>query len=76
MILVTDNTPYHHKRIIGSLASLAKKQLVEMTNKHNVEHMYLPFSFNERVNLAATEDNDTDLQDRRDCLRIIFNPEE
>ena len=30
MVLVADNVPYHHKRKIGSLASLSKAKLVDL----------------------------------------------
>ncbi len=42
MVLVADNAPYHHKREIGSLASLSKKKLVELMMKHSVEYIDLP----------------------------------
>jgi hypothetical protein len=29
MVLVADNAPYHHKRVIGSLASVSKNKIVD-----------------------------------------------
>jgi hypothetical protein len=42
MVLVADNAPYHHKREIGSLASLTKSQLVDLMTKHEVNYVDLP----------------------------------
>jgi hypothetical protein len=37
LVFAADNAPYHHKRVIGSLASLTKKKLIEVMVKHEVE---------------------------------------
>jgi hypothetical protein len=73
MILVADNAAYHHKRVIGSLASLSKKKLIEMMVKYNVEYIDLPLT-DSRLDFA--NDDDETIEDRGDCLRIPFNPEE
>ena len=52
MILVADNAPYHHKRDIGSLGSLSKKQMLELMRKHNVEWLDLPLTTDERLDLV------------------------
>jgi transposase len=72
MILVADNAAYHHKRVIGSLASLSKKKLIEMM-VNDVDYIDLPLT-ESRLDYA-TDDND-DIEDRGDCIRIPFDPEE
>ena len=72
MVLVADNAPYHHKRIIGSLASVNKKNMVEMMVEHGVEYLDLPLVSEAREELAASESEDNDVQDRGDCVRIDF----
>jgi len=42
MVLVMDNAAYHHKRPIGSLASIKKKDLVNLMSEHQVEYINLP----------------------------------
>jgi ribosomal protein L30E len=44
MVLVADNAPYHHKRVIGSLASVSKKKIVEMMVEHSVKYINLPLT--------------------------------
>jgi hypothetical protein len=42
MVLVADNAPYHHKREIGSLASLTKSKLIDMMEEHEVDFIDIP----------------------------------
>jgi hypothetical protein len=42
MLLIQDNAPYHHKRGIPSLATLTKKQLLDLAVEHEVEYLDLP----------------------------------
>ena len=44
MVLVSDNAPYHHKRVIGSLGSLSKTQLVSLCVEHGIEYIDLPLT--------------------------------
>jgi len=76
MVLVADNAPYHHKRIIGCLGNLSKKQTVELMVHHGVEYIDLPYTYETRESLAATEGDNEEVQDRGDCVRIFFHPEE
>jgi hypothetical protein len=73
MVLVADNAPYHHKRVIGSLASLTKKKLIEMMVKHDVEYIDLPLTDSR---LEHANDENEAIEDRGDCIRIAFDPEE
>jgi hypothetical protein len=73
MILVADNAAYHHKRVIGSLASLSKKNLIEMMAKHDVDYIDLPLT---KLRLDYANDDHDNIDDRGDCIRIPFNPEE
>ena len=76
MLLVADNAPYHHKRNIGSLASLSKKQLVELIAKHKVEYVDLPITSDSRLELANLEEDDENVQNRGEVVRIIFCKDE
>ena len=74
MILVADNAPYHHKRKIGSLASLSKKQIIDLMVQHEVEWLELPLNdlrleYLETLNETAREEID-----RGDCIQIAFDP--
>jgi hypothetical protein len=73
MILVANNAPYHHKRMIGSLASLTKKKLIELMIEHNFEYVDLPLT---DCRLEFANDDNNDIEDRGDCIRIPFNPEQ
>lgn len=53
--MIADNAPYHHKREIGSLASLKKANLVNLMVKHNVEYVDLPMTSTGRYELAEKE---------------------
>jgi transposase len=44
MVLLADNAPYHHKRVIGSLASLSKKKIADIMVEHEVETIDLPIN--------------------------------
>ena len=70
---MADNAPYHHKRVIGSLASLTKKGMVQMMVSHSIEYVDLPFTNDNRYDLDLVYD---DAQDRGDCIRIDFNTDE
>ena len=78
IVLVADNAPYHHSREIDSLASLTKKKLVEMMQKHEVEYINLTLSSQERRDLMDMEDDEDhpDVQDRGDCVRIGFKADD
>jgi hypothetical protein len=73
MVLLADNAPYHHKRVIGSLTSLSKKKIVEMMVEHKVETIDLPIN-NKRMELLDTDDSET--EDRGECIWIPFCPDE
>jgi hypothetical protein len=55
MPLIQDNAPYHHKRGIPSLASLTKKQLLDLATKHDVEYIELPMSVERRNSMEGTD---------------------
>lgn len=74
MVLLCDNAPYHHKRKIGSLASMSKKKLLEMMQKYNVEYLDLPLSNDERLQLANNEEDG--VEDRGEFVRVPFFLEE
>ena len=78
MTLVADNAPYHHKRVISSLSSLNKKNLVELMKKHKVEYIDLPLITRGRVYLFQMEahEDHPDVQDRGDSFRIMFDDKE
>ena len=70
MVLVANNAPYHHKRVIGSLASVSKNKIVDMMLEHSVEYIDLPLT-DKRMELVGNE-----VEDRGGCIRIQFDPEE
>jgi transposase len=70
MVLVADNAPYHHKRVIGLLASVSKNKIVNMMAGHSVEYIDLPLT-DKRMELVEDE-----VEDRGNCIRIQFDPEE
>lgn len=76
MVLVADNAPYHHKRVIGSLGGLSKKKVIDMMVKYNVTYLELPITTHERLDLAETEEDNSDVQNRGDVVSIDFLPEE
>ena len=55
MVLVADNAPYHHKRVIGSLGSLTKGKLVDRMARHSVEWIDLLVTSEKRQELAEME---------------------
>jgi hypothetical protein len=69
MVLVADRSAYHHKRTIGSLASLTKKKLIEMMVKHDVEYTDLPIT-DSRLEHANAENEA--IEDRGDCIRLLL----
>ena len=52
MVLVCDNAPYHHKRKIGSLALISKKNLIKMMEEYEVDHIDLPLTTSEREKIC------------------------
>jgi transposase len=73
LILICDNAAYHHKRIIGSLGNLSKKKLLEMMVEYEVEYIDLPLTENR---FEYANDDSDEIEDRGDCLRIPFDPEQ
>ena len=71
MVLVCDNAPYHHKRKIGSLASISKKNLIKMMEEYEVDHIDLPLTTSEREEFASTQHES--IEDRGDFVRIPFS---
>ena len=71
MVLVADNAPYHHKRVIGSLGGLMKKNLVGMMVRHSVSYLDLPLTTDGRTALSGVEGKEW-VQDCGDCVRINF----
>jgi len=57
MVLIADNAPYHHKRVIGSLNSLSKKKLIELAKKHDVSYLELPWT---PIRQQAMDEDDED----------------
>ncbi len=55
MLLIQDNAPYHHKRGIPSLASMTKKQLLELAEEHGVEYIDLPMYLERRECEVGTD---------------------
>ena len=76
MVLVADNAPYHHKRVIGSLGHLNKTQMVDLMVQHKVEWIDIPLVSQGRLDMALSADEFEDVQDRGDCIRIPFDAEE
>ena len=78
MILITDNAPYHHAREIGYLSNCSKKKLIYLMVTHNVDYIDLPFISDERFDMISEIDNSYDeyMEDRGDCIRISFIPNE
>ena len=72
MILVADNAPYHHRKEIGSLGSVTKKNLVAMMADFEVYYIDLPIN-EERMALCGS---DPDVLDGRESIRITFEPDE
>jgi len=57
MVLIADNAPYHHKRVIGSLAKQTKGQMVDLLMEHKVEYLDLPWTDKRFQATEETEDN-------------------
>ena len=76
MVLVADNAPYHHSRVIGSLSSLSKGELVKIMGDYEIDYVDLPFKTNSRMELASQERSHKALgvKDLGDRLRVKFNP--
>jgi hypothetical protein len=74
MILVADNTPYHHKQEIGSLQAVTKKKLLDMMVKYEVDAVDLPVTtlwFD-----LCEELEETGVEDRGKIIRIDFEYQE
>ena len=78
MILIADNEPYHHKRDIGSLASLKRENIVNLMVTYDVEYVDLPMILTRRHELVEKEGDEDhpDGQDRGDCMCIEFVSDE
>lgn len=74
MVLVADNAPYHHKRVIGSLGSLNKKELVSLCVEHGIEHLDLPLT--DRRYQAYEDDNIEGVLDVGAAYRVDFDEQE
>ena len=74
MVLVADNAPYHHKRKIGSLASLSKKQVIELMVKHEVEWIELPMNDIQMQHLETLDEDSRNEIDRGETIQIDFDP--
>jgi hypothetical protein len=57
MCLIADNAPYHHKRVVGSLSSLSKKQLIDLAREHGCWYIELPAT-PARLEAIAEDDED------------------
>ena len=63
----------HQRRISHKRTSLTKKKLIEMMVKHDVEYIDLPITDSR---LEHANDENEAIEDRGDCIRIAFDPEE
>ena len=73
MVLVADNAPYHHKREIGTLSGLKKKELVLLMVQHNVQYIDVPLT---PKRMAQFEDDEPEnVTDMGDYYRIEFDVE-
>jgi hypothetical protein len=70
MVLVSHNTPYHHKCLIGLLASFSKKKHFELMVEHSAECINLPLTDKQ---MELVED---DVVDHGNCIQICFYPDE
>lgn len=75
LVLIANNVAYHHKCKIGSIASLSKKKLIELMEKHEVEYIDLPLT-EARWDYLNEHQEDQDLEDHGDCIQIAFELEE
>ena len=57
MILVADNAHCHHKRGIGSFASLSKKKLINLMKDHHVDCIDLPTTTDAKNDLLNLENH-------------------
>ena len=71
MVLVADNALHHHKRVIGSLNSLSKKSLIDLSKQHGVSHLELPWT-PQWQQAMADDDGDAHhcVQDRGEFVSI------
>ena len=63
----------HQRRISHKRTSLTKKKLIEMMVKHDVEYIDLPITDSR---LEHANDENEAIEDRGDCIRIAFDPDE
>ena len=73
MVLVADNAPYHHKRVVGSLGSLSKKELVDLCVKYEFEYLDLPL--NDRRYQFYEDDDVEGVVDVGAAYRVDFEEE-
>ena len=71
MVLIADNAPCHHKRVIGSLNSLSKKKIVELAMEHNVSCLELPWTPDRQSSLDDDDDDECFfVQDRGEFVSL------
>jgi ribosomal protein L30E len=78
MIMVADNAPYHHKREIGSWASLSKKKMVDLMIKYECNEIEVPLTA-DRWKVAqegALEECGLAVQDLGDGFAVQFDFEQ
>lgn len=76
MVLICDNAPYHHKRKIGSLASLTKIEMLTMMSEYGVDWIDLPLNEYRIDYLNKLSDEERELIDRGDSIQIEFNQDQ
>mmetsp|Transcript_30290 Transcript_30290/g.37001 ORF Transcript_30290/g.37001 Transcript_30290/m.37001 type:complete len:82 (+) Transcript_30290:110-355(+) len=54
MCIVLDNAPYYHKRVIGSLQSINKKDLLAMMKEDEVDFIDLPWTDHIGISITRT----------------------
>ena len=73
MVLVADNAPYHHSRVVGYLGSLSKKDLVALCVEHDIEYLDLPL--NDRRYQWYQDDDVEGVVDVGAAYRVDFDKE-
>ena len=76
MILVADNAPYHHKRQIGSLATITKKDMVALMKEHNVKYIDLPWNDSRAGFIESMAEDDRLEYDGGEVMRVDFDGDE
>jgi hypothetical protein len=76
MVLILDNAPYHHKRMIGNLSNKAKQELVDICNEHNIKSIDVEWN-NHQIEAYSNYNVDKDMVKREDAtIRLTFDEEE